>query len=334
MSLTRQTLGGVVPTGILASVSEPPVEPFAVGRLDVGDGHVLYYEQVGCSTGTPIVYLHGGPGSGCTPSARQNFDRQQLRAVLFDQRAAGRSTPHAAGEDVDWASIDMDHHVADIEQLRQHLGIDRWVVFGLSWGSVLGLTYAERHPDRVLAVVVAAVSTGTAADIDWLTVHAGRFFPAEWHAFQEHMPAELRDVRLVDAYHTLLMDADPAIREAAAAAWCRWEDTHMATTPAATPNPRYQDPEFRLGFARQVTHCWRHDSWLAPDEIVRNAGRLAGIPGWLIHGRLDVSSPLDAPWRIHKAWPGSELVIVDDEGHGGDGMMTHWRRILADLAWP
>ena len=303
-----------------------------MGRLDVGDGHVLYYEQVGQPEGTPVVYLHGGPGSGCTPGARQNFDLQRHRAVLFDQRGAGRSTPHAAGEELDWASIDMDHHVADIEQLREHLGIDRWIVFGLSWGSVLGATYAERHPDRVIAVVLGAVSTGTAADIDWLTVHAGRFFPAEWRAFCDHVPRELRGARLVDAYHALLMDPDPATRAAAAVAWCRWEDAHVATTPGATPNPRYEDPGFRLGFARQVTHCWRQSSWLGPDEILQNAGRLAGIPGWLIHGRLDVSSPLDAPWLIHQAWPGSELIIVDDEGHGGDAMIAHCRRILAELA--
>lgn len=166
----------------------------------------------------------------------------------------------------------------------------------------------------------ATVSTGTADDIDWLTVHAGRFFPAEWREFREHVPAELREERLADAYNTLLMDPNPAVREAAAVAWCRWEEAHVATSPRARPNPRYGDARFRLGFARQVTHCWRHNSWLAQDEIVRNAARLAGIPGWLIHGRLDVSSPLDAPWRIHQAWPDSELIIVDDEGHGGETM--------------
>lgn len=330
--MARRPGGRPWPSDRDARVTGVAVEPFGTGRLDVGDGHVLYYEQVGRPDGTPVVYLHGGPGSGCTPGARRDFDLDRHRAVLFDQRAAGRSTPYAADDDVDWTSIDMDHHVADIEQLRHHLGIDRWIVFGISWGSVLGATYAERHPDRVSAVVLAAVSTGTAADIDWLTVHAGRFFPAEWHAFRDHIPPELRSARLVDAYHTLLMDPDPAIREAAAVAWCLWEDAHVASTPGATPNPRYEDPRFRLGFARQVTHCWRNDSWLAPDEIVRNAGKLAGIPGWLIHGRLDVSGPLDSPWRIHHAWPGSELIVVDDEGHGGDSMMAHWRRVLADLA--
>jgi proline iminopeptidase len=308
--------------------------PFERGRLDVGDGHVLYFEQVGNPSGVPVVYLHGGPGSGCTPGARQNFDPQRHRAVLFDQRSAGHSTPHASKDTVDWASIDMAHHVADIEQLRRHLNIDAWIVFGLSWGSLLGLTYAERHPERVRAMVLAAASTGSAAEVDWLTVHAGRFFPEQWHEFRGHVPAELAHLRIVDAYHQLVMDPDPIVHHAAAASWCRWEDTHMATTPGTVHNPRYDDPSFRLGFARQVTHCWRHNSWLTDDEIVVNATSLAGIPGWLIHGRLDVSSPIDAPWRIHQAWPDSELIVVDNEGHGGDIMMHHWRHILASIATP
>jgi len=303
-----------------------------MGELDVGDGHTLYYEEVGDEHGTPVVYLHGGPGSGFTPGARANFDPQRHRAVLFDQRSAGRSTPYASEWNVNWSTIDMDHHVADIEQLREHLGIDRWIVFGLSWGSVLGATYAERHPDRVRALVLGAFNTGTAADIDWLTVHAGRFFPAEWKRFRDHVPAELSDLRLVDAYNILLMDPDPAVQQAAAIEWCRWEDAHVATTPDAAPNPRYDDARFRLAFARQVTHCWRNNSWLEDDEIVRNADRLAGIPGCIIHGRLDLSSPLDAPWRLHQSWRGSELVVVDDEGHGGQAMMHKWREVLADLA--
>jgi proline iminopeptidase len=306
-------------------------DTFATGHLDVGAGHVLFYEEVGNPRGTPVVYLHGGPGSGFGPWARGLFDPERHRAVLFDQRAAGRSSPHASRDDVHWASIDMDHHVADIERLRRHLAIDRWAVFGASWGSVLGLAYAERHPDRVTALLVAAVSTGTADDIVWLTVHAGRFFPAEWQAFRDHVPAELRGLRLVDAYHRLLMDPDPTVHHAAAVAWCRWEDAHVSTTPGATPDPRYEDAAFRLGFARQVTHCWRNDSWLAPNEIVANAHRLAGVPGWLVHGRLDLSGPLDAPWHIHQAWPGSELIIVDDDGHGGAGITDHCRRILGAL---
>lgn len=194
------------PTVNTGGMIEPVPEPIALGRLGVGDGHVLYYEQVGTPEGTPVLYLHGGPGSGCTPNARRYFDPERHRAVLFDQRAAGRSTPHASDDGVDWASIDMDHHIADIEQLREHLGIERWIVFGVSWGSALGATYAERHPERVTALVLAAVGTGTAEDIDWLTIQVGRFFPAEWREFRDHIPPELRHERLVDAYNTLLID--------------------------------------------------------------------------------------------------------------------------------
>jgi proline iminopeptidase len=313
-------------------MTERPPEPFATGWLDVGDGHVLYYEQVGNPNGMPVVYLHGGPGSGCTPSSRRDFDLRRHRAVLFDQRAAGRSTPHASDPGVHWSSIDMDHHVRDIEQLRVHLGIERWIVFGISWGAVLGATYAERHSDRVAAIVLAAFSAGTAADIDWLTVHTGRFFPAQWREFHDHVPPAQREQRIVDAYYDLLMHPDAAVSAAAAVAWCRWEDAHVATTPRSRPNPRYADERFRLGFARQVTHCWRNNSWLEDDEIIAKADRLRGIRGWLIHGRLDVSSPLDGPWRLHQVWPESELIVVDGEGHGGDDMRAHCRRILADLA--
>ena len=313
-------------------MGDPPLEPFDFGHLDVGDGHRLYYEQVGSPAGSPVVYLHGGPGSGSTVGVRRFFDPDRHRAVLFDQRAAGRSRPHASEETVHWASIDMDHHVEDIERLREHLGIERWIVFGISWGSVLGVTYAERHADRVVALVLAAVSTGSAADIDWLTESVGRFYPVEHHEFRDHVPAAMRHERILDAYHRLLMDPDPQIRDSAAVAWCRWEEALVGDASEAWTNSRYEDPAFRLGFSRQVTHCWRNNSWLAPDEIVRNVGRLDRTPGCLIHGRLDVSSPLDAPWRIHQAWPGSELIVVDGEGHGGSTMATLWSEALVKFA--
>jgi proline iminopeptidase len=307
-------------------------EPFDVGYLDVGNGHRLYYEQIGIPSGVPVVYLHGGPGAGCTPGARKNFNPNLHRAILFDQRASGRSTPHASGDNVHWASIDMKHHVSDIEQLREHLRISNWIVFGVSWGSVLGATYAELHPERVKSLVLGAFSTGTAYDVDWLTVHAGRFFPAEWSEFVGHIPPAMRTRLIVDAYNDLLMDPDPTIRSQAAQAWCKWENAHVATTAISRPNPRFEDPEFQLGFARQVTHCWRHNNWLDDDQIVKNAGHLANIPGWLIHGRFDLSGPLDAPWKLHQVWPQSKLIIVDDEGHGGFQMVEHWSRILQELA--
>jgi proline iminopeptidase len=196
----------------------------------------------------------------------------------------------------------------------------------------LGAAYAEAHPERVTALVLAAFSTGTACDVDWLTVHAGRFFPAEWTEFVNHIPSAMKSLRVVEAYHDLLMDVDPAIRIPAAAAWCKWENAHVATTAISRPTPRFEDPKFQLGFARQVTYCWRHNNWLSENQIVVNADRLADIPGWLIHGRLDLSGPLDASWNLHQAWPGSKLIIVDDEGHGGPKMAEHWIRILNDLA--
>jgi proline iminopeptidase len=303
-------------------------EPFDSGWLDVGDGHRLFYEQLGAEAGIPIVYLHGGPGSGCALSARRLFDPRRHRAVLFDQRAAGRSTPAASTANVHWSSIDMDHHIADIERLRDHLGLDRWAVTGASWGSVLALTYAERHPHRVSALVVAAVSTGTADDVAWITEGCRRHFPAQWEELRSHLPSDLGGRRLVDVYGDLVMDPDPSVHGPAAVAWCRWEDAHSG---ASGPDPRFEDPTFRLAFARQVTHCWRHASWLADDEIVDHTDRLAGIPGRLIHGRLDLSSPLLGPWRIHQAWPGSELVVLDDVAHGGSSMSAAWQQALVDL---
>lgn len=303
-------------------------------RLDVGYGHVLHIQQAGSPDGAPIVYLHGGPGAGCGKGALDHFHPTRHRAVLIDQRAAGLSTPHASApvDQVHWASIDLDHHIADIEAVRQHLGIESWAVVGYSWGSVLGMAYAERHPGRVTAVVLGAVSISTREDLEWLTVQSGRFFPQQWHDFAGHIPAHLRHLRIVDAYRELLFDPDPAVHEPAAAAWCAWEDAHVGTTPGATPDPRYLDPTFRLALARQVTHCWSADAWLADDELVRHADRLARVPGVLVHGALDLSSPLMGPWRMSQAWPGCRLEVISEDGHGGDAMFEAVRRALWDLA--
>ncbi len=307
--------------------------PFDAGRLDVGDGHVLHCQQVGDPGGVPVVYLHGGPGTGCGPGALDHFHPTLHHAVLIDQRGAGLSTPHASEplSEIDWSSIDLAHHIADIEAVREHLGIERWAVVGYSWGSVLGLAYAERHPERVTGVVLGAVSVSTREDLEWLTVQSGRFFPEQWHEFVGHIPPHLRGMRIVEAYRQLLFDPDPAVHEPAAAAWCRWEDAHVATTPGATPNPRYLDPRFRLALARQVTHCWSADAWLADDQLVAQAGRLEGIPGVLVHGALDVSSPLMGPWRMSQAWPGCQLRMIAEDGHGGDAMFAAVRDALWQL---
>ncbi|WP_431679802.1 prolyl aminopeptidase [Kitasatospora sp. KL5] len=296
----------------------PAVEPYAHGMLEVGDGNSLYWETCGNPDGKPAVVLHGGPGSGCTPGWRRFFDPQAYRVVLFDQRGCGRSTPDAADPATPLAANTTAHLLADLERLREHLGIDRWLVFGGSWGSTLGLAYAERHPERVTELVLFSVVTGGRAEVDWVTRQMGRVFPEEWRRFADGVPAELRDGCLADAYARQLESSDPAVRERAARDWCTWEDTHVATADGHRPDPRYDDPVFRFRFARLVTHYWRHACWLPEGGLLRNAHQLAGIPGVLVTGRLDISGPPDIAWQLSRAWPDAELVLVERGGHGWD----------------
>jgi proline iminopeptidase len=303
----------------------PAVEPHESGLLDVGDGHSIYWEGVGTAEGTPAVYLHGGPGSGCTPGARRSFDPTAYRAVLFDQRGCGRSRPLAGDHDGPGADLSTNttgHLVADLEALREHLGIERWVVVGVSWGVTLGLVYAQTHPERVSAMVLAAVTAGTRRETEWITRDMGRVFPAEWEAFRALVPEGERGGDLSAAYARLLADPDARVREAAALAWCAWEDTHVSLAPGWEPWLRYEDPAFRMVFARLVTHYWSRGCFLADGQVLAGMPRLAGIPAVMIHGRRDVSGPLDTAWGLHRAWPGSELVVLDGAGHGGASMTS------------
>ena len=300
----------------------PATEPFDSGMLNVGDGHRIYWECCGHPNGIPAVYLHGGPGSGATPGQRRFFDPDRYRAVLFDQRGAGRSRPLASKPDADLSANTTAHLIADIEALRAMLGIERWTVLGISWGTTLGLAYAQAHPERVRALVLALVGTTSRREVRWITEDVGRIFPQEWDRFRSAVPAELRHLPLVDAYATMLADPDPAVRDRAARAWCAWEDAHVSLTPGHQPNPRYEDPEFRLRFARLVTHYWRHAAFLEEDQLVRDAHVLNGIPGVLIHGRYDVSSPLETAWRLSQRWTTSELRILEQGGHGGASLPT------------
>lgn len=292
----------------------PPIEPYATGMLDVGDGNHVYWETCGNPDGIPAVVLHGGPGSGASPHWRRYFDPERYRVVLFDQRGCGRSTPDAGMADL---SVNTTAHlIADIEALRRHLGVGRWLVIGASWGATLGVAYAEAHPDSVSEVVLFSVTTTTRREVDWVTQDMRRVFPAEWTRLRDGIPAAMRDLRIIDAYAELLDDPDPAVRDQAAKDWCAWEDTHVATVPGYTPDPRYADPVFRMRFARLVTHYWRHSAWYADGELLAGARKLGDLPGVLIHGRLDFSSPLDIAYDLAQAWPGAELVVVDDAGHG------------------
>ncbi|GAA3102842.1 prolyl aminopeptidase [Streptosporangium carneum] len=295
----------------------PEIEPYESGTLDVGDGHLVYWETCGNPEGKPAVVLHGGPGSGCAPGWRRYFDPEAYRIVLFDQRGCGRSTPDAADRDAGLAANTTHHLLADIESLRRRLGVDRWLVLGGSWGSTLGLAYAQAHPERVSEIVLFSVATTTRREVEWITRDMGRIFPEEWARFRDGVPEAERDGDLAAAYARLLGDPDPAVREKAALDWCTWEDVHVATAKDHEPDPQYGDPAFRMTFARLVTHYWRHAAWLEEGVLLREAGKLAGIPGVLIHGRLDVSSPPDVAWRLSREWPDSTLVLIDGAGHGG-----------------
>jgi proline iminopeptidase len=301
----------------------PPVDPYDHGMLSVGDGHDVYWETCGNPDGKPAVVLHGGPGSGCTPGLRSLFNPESYRVALFDQRGSGRSTPHSSESTADMSSNTTEHLLGDMERLRRHLGIERWLVYGRSWGTTLGLAYAERYPERVSEMVLAAVCLTQRSDIHWLYHGMGQYFPREWERFRDGVAPEDRDGDLVDAYGRLLGDSDADVRQRAAQDWCDWEDAIVAHESGGTPNPRYADPRFRMGFARTVTHYFRHGAWLREGRLLDEAVRLAEIPGVLIHGQLDLGSPLAAAWDLARAWPRSELIVLSKSGHTSHDVSRH-----------
>jgi proline iminopeptidase len=296
-----------------------PIEPFDRGMLAVSDGNEVYWEQVGTPGGKPAVVFHGGPGSGAGSWWRRLFNPHAYCVTLFDQRGCGRSTPNAGDQAVDLSTNTTAHLIDDIERLRVDRGVERWLVVGASWGSTLGLAYAQAHPERVSEIVLFSVVTTTRREVDWITRDIGRLFPEQWERFRDGVPVELRDGNLAEAYRDLLAHPDPATRDRAARDWCSWEDVHVGFEPGRAPDPRFEDPGFRMCFARLVTHYWSHAAFMEDGALLRDCAKLAGIPGVLIHGRLDVSSPLDIPWRLSRAWSTSRLKVVDDAGHGLSG---------------
>jgi proline iminopeptidase len=295
----------------------PPIEPYASGMMTTGDGHEIYWECCGNPHGQPALFLHGGPGGGFSPGQRRFFDPAIYRVVLFDQRGCGRSRPLASDADADLSTNTTAHLIADIERLRELHHVDRWTILGLSWGTTLGLAYAQTHFKCVKALVLALVSTTSRREVEWITQDVGCLFPEAWHRFAAAVPEDLRHLPLVDAYATLLLDKNPDVSDRAAREWCAWEDAHVSLTPGHQPFSGFEEPEFRLGFARLVTHYWRHAAFLGEDQLVRDAAKLNGIPGALIHGRFDVSSPLETPWQLAQRWETSRLQILEDAGHGG-----------------
>ncbi|MFC5944311.1 prolyl aminopeptidase [Micromonospora harpali] len=324
-------------------MEHPPVEPYDQGMLDVGDGHRVYWEVSGNPDGMPAVAVHGGPGGSSSPGTRRLFDPSRYRLVQFDQRGCGRSTPHASDPAADLRHNTTDHLLADMERLREHLGVDRWLLFGNSWGSTLGLAYAQRHPQRVSAIVLVGVTMSRRSEIDWLYRGVGRFFPEQWRRFVDAVPAADRPAiapgrgsaaELLAAYARLLEHPDAQVRQRAAIAWLTWEDAVVSLEPNGTPDVyRDQPPDDQVAFVRLCAHYFSHGMWLADDALLRDAHRLAGIPGVLVHGRFDLGSPLETPWSLARAWPDAELIVVDDSGHtGSETLRGHLRAALDRFA--
>ena len=293
----------------------PEVEPYDDGWLDAGEGNRIYWEACGNPNGKPALFLHGGPGSGSSSGARRFFDPDAYRIVLFDQRGCGRSTPHAGDLHTDLSVNTTEHLLRDIESLRRHLGIDRWLVLGGSWGSTLGLAYTERNPRHVTELILRAVTLTRRSDIEWLYRGLATRFPDQWARFRAGVPKRDRDGDLVEAYFRLLHDPDPAVRAKAAQDFHDWEAAAVSVDPQAKPPPQWASPEHRMARARIVTHYFRHNAWLEDGILLKEAAALAGVPGVLVHGRLDAGAQLDAAVELARVWPDADLVIVEGAGH-------------------
>ena len=299
------------------------IEPYADGMLEVGDDNLVYWETCGNPHGKAALVVHGGPGSGCSVASRRYFDPDRYRVVLFDQRGCGRSTPHASDPSTDMRVNTTEHLLADMERLRVRLGIERWLLWGGSWGSTLILAYAERHPNRVSGIVISGVTMGRRSEIDWLYRGVARFFPEEWERFRSAAPETERDGDLVAAYARLMESSEAQVRAQAAADWLAWEDAVISQEPQGTPKAySSRPPAAQLAFVRICTHYFSHGAWLDEGVLLRDGHRLKDIPGVLIHGRLDLSSPLVTAWDLAQAWPDAQLVVVDDAGHTGSDAMT------------
>ncbi len=287
----------------------PPLSALTQGMLDVGDGHQIYWEVSGNPDGKPVVFLHGGPGGATSPLQRRLFDPAAYRIVLFDQRGCGRSTPHVATAAPDENNTTW-HLVADMEKLREHLGIERWQLFGGSWGATLALAYAQTHPDRVTEMVLRGVFMLRKSELDWLyRGGAGALFPEEWEKFAALVP----EGDILAGYQELLND--PARAAQAVAAWSNWEGAIVSITPNPGLAATYAEPRFAIAFTKLALHYFTNGGWFAEDQLLRDAGKLAGIPGRIVQGRYDVVCPPVTAWELHRAWPDSTLTIVPRAGH-------------------
>jgi proline iminopeptidase len=291
----------------------PAIEPYQSGHLDVGDGHQVYWELCGNPDGKPAVFLHGGPGAGCSPDHRRLFDPARYKILLFDQRGCGRSRPHAELE----ANTTWDL-VSDMEQLRAMIGADQWLVFGGSWGSTLALAYAETHPERVSALVVRGIFTLRKNELAWYYQNGcSALFPDAWDEFLAPIPEEERG-DLIAAYRKRLVGDDRAEQLRAAKAWSKWEASTIYLRPRPEVASAYTTDDFAVAFARIENHYFIHEGWMEEGQLIRDAHKLRAIPGVIVQGRYDVCTPPRTAWDLHKAWPEAEFHIVPDAGHGFD----------------
>jgi proline iminopeptidase len=317
-------------------VSRPPLSAGLRrdGLLDVGDGQLVWWGEFGAADGIPLLLVHGGPGGGSVPAMMSPFDPGAYRMVLFDQRGSGRSTPHASDPRVSLASNTTAHLVADMERLRVALGIERWVLCGSSWGTTLALAYALAHPDRVLGMILRSITTCSPSELAWVYRDgANHLLPERWEELTTALPVAERD-DLVTSFHARVGALDDAVRIPAALAWCRWETAGMLSTPDPVVEAVFADPRFAVAFARISTHYAVHQGFPEDGPLLDRAGELAGIPGVLVQGRYDLCTPPVTAWRLHRAWPGSRLHLLDDEGHrltGAAAVLAEEASRMADL---
>jgi proline iminopeptidase len=288
----------------------PRIEPFETGTLEVGGGHTLYWERCGTRGAKPVVFLHGGPGSGCSADQRRQFDPGLYDILLFDQRGCGRSTPYASLDNNTTWDI-----VADIERLREMCGHETWQVFGGSWGSTLALSYAQTHPERVSELVLRGIFLARQRETDWLYRYgASEIYPEGWAEFAGHIPEEERG-DLIEAYHRRLTSDDPQVQLAAAKAWSTWEGLTVTLLPDPGMMAEFTEDSHAIAIARIENHYFRHDCWVGEGQLLVNAGRLSGIPGIIVQGRHDCCTPPSAAFALQQVWPDADLRIIPDGGH-------------------
>ncbi|MEZ5803532.1 MAG: prolyl aminopeptidase [Rhizobiaceae bacterium] len=288
----------------------PEIEPFDSGMLDVGDGHSIYWERCGTKGAKPAVFLHGGPGGTISPRHRRLFDPELYDVILFDQRGCGKSTPNASLEaNTTW------HLVADIERLREMAGVDRWLVFGGSWGSTLALAYAEKHPQRISELVVRGIYTLTRAELEWYyQFGVSEMFPDKWERFLAPIPEPERG-DMMAAYRKRLVGPDRRAQLEAAKAWSIWEGETITLLPEPATSDPFADEDYAVAFARIENHYFVHAGWLEEGQLLRDAHKLKGIPGVIVHGRYDMPCPARYAWLLHKAWPDAEFHLIEGAGH-------------------